>query len=46
MRSLTKIQLMSLLQQSNNTEIPINIIEYWYAMYGHNDTQENEEVYG
>ena len=43
MKSLTKIQLMSLIQQRASTEIPMAVIEYWYMMHGHEEPTEEEE---
>ena len=43
MKSLTKVQLMSLIQQRAGTEIPMSIIEYWYMMYAHDEGGENQE---
>ena len=43
MLALSKVQLMSLLQMVNRTEIPLSIVKHWFMIYGKVITKEETE---
>ena len=45
MRTLTRTQLMSLIQATNKTDIPLSVMKYWFVVYGKDiPKKEVEEV--